>query len=86
MLRGLPATSGLSTIQDMSEQMAELLRDTIRKSGISANQLARETGLTQPSISAFLNGAGISLTTAQKLADHFSLVLVRQVGKKRPAN
>lgn len=67
----------------MSEQIAEMLRQVIRDSEISGLQLSRETGIKQPTISMFLNGAGISLSTAQKLADHFGLVLVLDAKKKK---
>lgn len=59
----------------MSQQMATLLRDTIRASGLSAAKLSELTGVTQPTITEFLRGKDLRLATAQKLADHFGLVL-----------
>jgi hypothetical protein len=70
----------------MSKQMAELLRAKIVESGVSANRLAEITDVKQQTISEFLRGAGISLSTAQKLADHFGLVLTdnqRSARKRR---
>ena len=64
----------------MSEQMAELLRKTIRDSGLSANALWELTGVAQPTISEFLRGKDLRLSTAQKLADHFGLVLKKPRG------
>jgi plasmid maintenance system antidote protein VapI len=63
--------------------MAELLRKTIRDSGMSAGELHRQTGVKQPTISTFLNGAGISLSTAQVLADYFGLVLSKKPTRKK---
>lgn len=55
--------------------MADLLRDRIRKSGLSANRLGKLTGVTQQAISVFLKGKDIRLDTAQKLVDYFKMVL-----------
>lgn len=64
----------------MSEQMAERLRTAIRDSGMSALALSKVTSVPQPRISDFLNGKDIRLTTAQKLADYFSLSLKKHRG------
>jgi transcriptional regulator with XRE-family HTH domain len=57
----------------MPKDMADVLREAIRKSGTSALQLSKETGVSQPSITEFLRGADMRLATAQKLADYFGL-------------
>lgn len=62
----------------VSKQMADKLREAIRASGKSALALSKLTGVAQPRISEFLNGRDIKLTTAQKLADHFGLVLKKR--------
>lgn len=59
----------------MSKQMATQLIKAIRQTRLSAMQLAAATGVPQPRISAFLKGDGISLSTAQKLADYLGLRL-----------
>jgi plasmid maintenance system antidote protein VapI len=64
----------------MSEQMADLLRSRIRRSGISALALSKLCGVPQQRISDFLNGNDIRLRTAQKLADHFGLILRKTRG------
>lgn len=66
--------------------MAEKLRQAIRDSGISANQLGKLTDVKQQTISAFLLGASISLVNAQRLADHFRLVLVEEAAAKNSHN
>jgi plasmid maintenance system antidote protein VapI len=53
----------------------EQLRDKIRDSGKSVNQLAAECGVPQPVLTRFLNGKDIRLETANKLAAYFSLKL-----------
>jgi len=53
----------------------EQLRDKIRDSGKSANQLAVECGVPQPVLTRFLNGKDIRLETANKLATYFGLRL-----------
>jgi transcriptional regulator with XRE-family HTH domain len=55
--------------------LSEQLRDKIRASGKSANQLAREIGIPQPTITTFLNGSDVRLETANKLAAYFGLRL-----------
>lgn len=69
----------------MSEQMATILRETINASKISANQLAALTGVKQQTISTFLRGEGISLATAQKIADYFGLALTPTTEPKASA-
>lgn len=59
----------------MNKQMADVLRQKIRDSGLSANRLGKETGVTQQAISVFLKGKDIRLETAQKLVDYFRMAL-----------
>lgn len=56
-------------------KMGDQLRAAIRESGKSANALARECGLSQPTITLFLNGKDIRLDTAQVLVEYFNLEL-----------
>lgn len=55
--------------------MASTLRDGITKSGQSANEIARATGVPQPTITRFLSGADMRLSRAQKIADYLGLEL-----------
>lgn len=65
--------------------LAEQLRKKIRESGLSANALARESGVPQPMITNFLNGSDIRLETANKLATYFGLRLCDEPQAKPPA-
>jgi len=60
------------------------LRQAIRDSGKSANQIARETGISQPTITTFLNGRDLRMETADKLAAYFGLEL-REAGRMAKA-
>jgi transcriptional regulator with XRE-family HTH domain len=55
--------------------MRDVLCEAVKKSGLSANQLAKETGVFQQTLSEFLRGKGIRLETAEKLAAYFGLEL-----------
>ena len=67
----------------MTEQMAEQLRLKIAGTEVSILALSKLCGVPQPRIHAFMNGKDIRLATAQKLADHFGLVLTVESSKKR---
>ena len=56
--------------------MVETLRQLIQDSEQSVNALAKASGVAQPILHRFLKGEqGLTLTSAQKLADHFDLEL-----------
>lgn len=59
----------------MPQDMAEVLRKAIRKSGHSALHISEKTGVSQPTITEFLKGADIRLKTANRLADFLGLRL-----------
>ena len=63
----------------MNKRLAEILRKAIRESKTSAIALSKVTGVSQPTITEFLNGKDIRLDTAQKLADHFGLTLKKDL-------
>jgi plasmid maintenance system antidote protein VapI len=54
------------------------LRDAIKDSGQSANALARATGVPQPTITRFLNGAQMRTENIDRLAEYFGLKLCRE--------
>ena len=62
----------------MSKELAEVLRTAIRECGISATELASKTGVPQPTITRFLNGADMMLQTAQRIAAYLNLELVEK--------
>jgi transcriptional regulator with XRE-family HTH domain len=59
----------------MPKEIADQLRAAIIKSGLSANELAKATGVAQTTISGFLRGRGMSIDLASKLAAHLHLEL-----------
>lgn len=59
----------------MSKELADTLRQAIRDSGQSANELAETTGVPQPTITRFLAGSDMRLSTAQKIAEYLGLEL-----------
>lgn len=66
----------------MSEKLAKQLRAAISKSGQSANSIAKATGVPQPTITRFLAGSDMRMSTASVLAEYLGLEL--QGKKKRP--
>ena len=59
--------------------MTDVLRQTIRESGIPMLRLSEATGVQRLSIARFLNESqSLRLDCADKLARHFGLVLVQQ--------
>ena len=63
--------------------MADTLRQAIRDSGLSANELWRQCGVKQTTISGFLRGRDIRLSSAQAIATHLGFELVKSKTKKR---
>ena len=60
------------------------LQEAFRQSGWSIYRLAKDSGVSQPVVSRFVNGKrGITLATASKLAEVLGLELVAKKGKKR---
>lgn len=45
---------------------------------MSANRLSKATGIPQPTITRFLNGAELKLETYQILCDHFGIKMNKQ--------
>jgi predicted transcriptional regulator len=59
----------------MRPVLDQSLRRAIKDSGLSDNELARRTGVPQPTISRFLAGADMKLATAAKIAAYLGLSL-----------
>ena len=65
--------------QKQPPTMTDVLRQTIRESGLSMLRLSEATGVQRLSIARFLNESqSLRLDCADKLARHFGLVLVQQ--------
>ena len=59
--------------------MTDVLRQTIRESGIPMLRLSEETGVQRLSIARFLNESqSLRLDCADKLATYFKLTLMKQ--------
>jgi predicted transcriptional regulator len=59
----------------MKAKLDEALRKAIWESGISACELARRTGVPQPTITRFLADADMRLSTAAKIAAYLGVSL-----------
>lgn len=59
----------------MSKELADVLRTAIERNGVSAYAIAQATGVPQPTIARFINGADMKLSTASKLAAYLGLEL-----------
>lgn len=58
--------------------LSEQLRAAIVESGLSHYRLAKETGVSQPIITRFVNGTrSISLETADRIAGYFGMTLAK---------
>jgi len=67
----------------MPQDLAGKLREAIAASGIAHNELARQTGVPQPTITRFVNGKDMLLSRATPLAAYFGLTL--QPDNTKPA-
>lgn len=59
----------------MSKQLADTLRAAISASGKSANEIAKSTGVPQPTITRFMAGADMRLSRAEKIAAYLGFEL-----------
>lgn len=59
----------------MSKTVADQLRQAIRDSGLSANQISKETGINQTLVSRFLRGKDMGIERASKIAAYLGLEL-----------
>ena len=62
----------------MRPQVEDTLRRAIRDCGLSANELAKRTGVSQPAITRFLQGSDMLLSTASKIAAYLGLSLTKK--------
>lgn len=53
--------------------LAKQLRDAIRKSGLSENELGRRSGVSQSTINRFVRGRDIQLGSVQRLCEALGL-------------
>ncbi len=69
----------------MAEAISTALRKAIEASGVSHNEIAKATGIPQPTITRFVNGADLRVSNCDALAAYFGLSLSgkRRAGRKR---
>lgn len=67
----------------MSHELAEILRDAIRKSGEPLLHIAQATGVSQPTLSQFMAGADMRLKNASAIAAYLGLELKPKSKRKR---
>jgi transcriptional regulator with XRE-family HTH domain len=67
----------------MSKKVADALRQAIRDSGESANQIAKATGVEQTSISRFLRGKDMGIERASKIAEYLGMELTHKHALRR---
>ena len=66
--------------------IAEVLRAAIQESGQSADEIAKATGVSQPTITRFMQGRDMRLSRAAKIAGHLGLELTLSTGKASRAS
>jgi plasmid maintenance system antidote protein VapI len=59
----------------MSKELADILRASIRRCGMSQNELAKLAGVPQQRLNAFMNGGDMKLRSAGKIAKVLGLTL-----------
>ena len=65
--------------------MTEALKAAIEKSGVSRYRIAKDTGLTEPSLSQFMQGAAsVRLDKGDRIAAYLGLYLVSDPDAKPP--
>jgi plasmid maintenance system antidote protein VapI len=63
--------------------IADILRRTIKESGIPPEEIERETGIKRRTIREFLSGAqSMQIASADRLAEYFKLALVAESDRK----
>ena len=59
----------------MPKELADKLREAIRNSGQSSNEIAKAAGVPQTTISRFLRGKDMGIERASKVASYLGLEL-----------
>jgi transcriptional regulator with XRE-family HTH domain len=55
-----------------------VLKEAIQESGLSVNELAKQSGVSQPQLSRFMRGdRSLTLPAAEKLVEFFGMRLVK---------
>src|SRR5690242_3890118 len=84
--RGKPAEPGKRQPRSEGSGLVEQLREAIRESGESLNQLGERSGLDSARLSRFMRGErDLTLTAAEKLCDALGLHLAGSGRASTPA-
>jgi plasmid maintenance system antidote protein VapI len=67
----------------MDQSLTKLLRTAIAEFEPGHNELARQSGVPQPTITRFVNGADIKLSTVDKLAAHLGIGFTRRKSRRK---
>ena len=62
--------------------LADQVRDFLRASKVSQHEIARETGIKQPSLSKFMNGGSLKIETLEALMGYLQVGLYKTSRKK----
>lgn len=66
----------------MPQDWLKQLRNEIETSGKSRYAIAEETGIGESMLGRLMSGRGVSVATAERLADYFGLELTRKKIRK----
>lgn len=67
----------------MPKDMADVLRKAIDSSGLPLLTIAQETGVSPATLSEFMAGADMRLSTASKIAEYLKLELKPRPTRRR---
>lgn len=74
----------------MKPTLTAILRRLVTESGVTLSELARQTGVPQPTLYEFINGRGgneprdLTMQNAQRLIDYFGVKVVVPKAAKKP--
>lgn len=57
--------------------MLDKVRAEVRRQKVTGYRVAKETGISEPAVSRFLNGAGVRAEHLDRMAQYLGLELVR---------
>lgn len=67
----------------MSKPFSEQLRAALKECGQTRYQVSKQTGISQPTLSRFVNGErGLPLKTIDQLVEYLGLEVARRQSKK----
>jgi transcriptional regulator with XRE-family HTH domain len=68
----------MKTMADARIKLSDQIRQAVENCGKSRYRIAKETGISEPTLSRFMSGErGLPMATLDRLADHLSLDIVQ---------